>query len=466
MSIPADNIKSAAAALQQYAALYKGQSDLLAAHTPAALRQRGDGEILTYLDNLCQKGFRDECFKYTDIIKALAPDYGLNLKRTPATDNPEKRYHCNVPSLGARTRYVANDVPAPDATSAPPPNGVRFGAASEDDALAALAHTYIYNGVLPIFDPRDPSDALCQLLSQDALVADVADGVACGVPLQIVNVADARQPMMMNRRIAVNVGDNATLDLIVCDHSVSQCATLSTQSMHIRLGRGATLRLTFIEENAAAATRFNNVKVSQGDGSRFVCNVLSLHTGLSRNTINIFQDGTQGAYAEVNGVAITDETEHFDNYVKVHHLGGSDNESRMLMKYVLGGSSTAAFTGEVYVGKDAQRIHSEQSNANLLTSDAARILSRPVLEIYADDVQCNHGATIGKLDEAALFYMRQRGIPEAEARLLLQHAFVNEVLARIEPEPLRDRLSYLVEMRFRHRLKQCGSCTLCKPNKQ
>ena len=466
MSIPADNIKSAAAALQQYAALYKGQSALLAAHTPAALRQRGDGEILTYLDNLCQKGFRDECFKYTDIIKALAPDYGLNLKRTPATDNPEKRYHCNVPSLGARTRYVANDVPAPDAASAPLPDGVRFGAASEDDALAALAHTYIYNGALPIFDLRDPSDALCQLLSQDALVADVADGVACGVPLQIVNVADARLPLMMNRRIAVNVGDNAALDLIVCDHSVSQCATLSTQSMHIRLGRGATLRLTFIEENAAAATRFNNVKVSQSDGSRFVCNVLSLHTGLSRNTINIFQNGTQGAYAEVNGVAITDETEHFDNYVKVHHLGGSDNESRMLMKYVLGGSSTAAFTGEVYVGKDAQRIRSEQSNANLLTSDAARILSRPVLEIYADDVQCNHGATIGKLDEAALFYMRQRGIPEPEARLLLQHAFVNEVLARIEPEPLRDRLSYLVEMRFRHRLKQCGSCTLCKPNKQ
>ena len=466
MSIPADNIKSAAAALQQYAALYKGQSDLLAAHTPAALRQRGDGEILAYLDNLCQKGFRDECFKYTDIMQALAPDYGLNLKRTPATDNPEKRYHCNVPSLGARTRYVANDVPAPDAASVPLPDGVRFGAASEDDALAALAHTYICNGVLPIFDPRDPSDALCQLLSQDALVADVAEGVVCGVPLQIVNVADARLPLMMNRRIAVNVGNNAALDLIVCDHSVSQCATLSTQSMHIRLGRGATLRLTFIEENAAAATRFNNVKVSQGDGSRFVCNVLSLHTGLSRITINIFQDGTQGAYAEVNGVAITDETEHFDNYVKVHHLGGCDNESRMLMKYVLGGSSTAAFTGEVYVGKDAQRIHSEQSNANLLTSDAARILSRPVLEIYADDVQCNHGATIGKLDEAALFYMRQRGIPEAEARLLLQHAFVNEVLARIEPEPLRDRLSYLVEMRFRHRLKQCGSCTLCKPNKQ
>ena len=464
MSIPADNIKRAAAALQQYAALYKEQGELLAAHTPAALRQRGDGDILAYLDNLCQKGFRDECFKYTDIMQALAADYGLNLKRTPATDNPEKRYHCNVPSLGARTRYVANDVPAPDAAAAPLPAGVRFGAASEDDALAALAHTYIYNGALPIFDPRDPSDALCQLLSQDALVADVADGVTCSVPLQIVNVADARLPLMMNRRIAVNVGAGAALDLIVCDHSVSHCDTLSTQSMHICLGSGATLRLTFIEENASTATRFNNVKVSQGDGSRFVCNVLSLHTGLSRNTINVFQNGTQGAYAEVNGVAITDETEHFDNYVKVHHLGGIDNESRMLMKYVLGGSSTAAFTGEVYVGKDAQRIHSEQSNANLLTSDAARILSRPVLEIYADDVQCNHGSTIGKLDENALFYMRQRGIPEAEARLLLQHAFVNEVLARIEPEPLRERLSYLVEMRFRRRLKQCGSCTLCKPN--
>ena len=259
MSIPADNIKRAAAALQQYAALYKEQGELLAAHTPAALRQRGDGDILAYLDNLCQKGFRDECFKYTDIMQALAADYGLNLKRTPATDNPEKRYHCNVPSLGARTRYVANDVPATDAAAGPLPAGVRFGAASEDESLAALAHTYIYNGALPIFDPRDPSDALCQLLSQDALVVDVADGVACGVPLQVVNVADARVPMMMNRRIAVNVGAGAALDLIVCDHSVSHCDTLSTQSMHICLGSGATLRLTFIEENASTATRFNHV---------------------------------------------------------------------------------------------------------------------------------------------------------------------------------------------------------------
>ena len=134
----------------------------------------------------------------------------------------------------------------------------------------------------------------------------------------------------------------------------------------------------------------------------------------------------------------------------------------MLYKYVLDGKATGAWAGKVLVSEGAQKTASEQINANLCASPEARVYSQPMLEIYADDVKCNHGSTIGKLDEAALFYMRQRGIEEQEARLLLQHAFVNDVLQRVEIEQLRERLSHLVDLRFRGQLSRCKGCKMCK----
>ena len=129
---------------------------------------------------------------------------------------------------------------------------------------------------------------------------------------------------------------------------------------------------------------------------------------------------------------------------------------------MLTGKSVSAFAGKVLVCPGAQHTLSQQTNANLCASPEARAYSQPMLEIYADDVKCNHGSTTGKLDENALFYMRQRGIAEDEARLLLQHAFVNDVLQRIELVPLRERLAHLVELRFRGELGKCRGCTLCR----
>lgn len=164
---------------------------------------------------------------------------------------------------------------------------------------------------------------------------------------------------------------------------------------------------------------------------------------------------------ETNGAVITDETQHVDNNVLADHVAPNCT-SDMLYKYVLDGRSTGAFAGKVLVRTDAQKTVSQQTNANLCASPQARVYSQPMLEIYADDVKCNHGSTIGKLDENALFYMRQRGVPEAEARLLLQHAFINDVLQRVTLEHLRDRLSHLVELRFRGELSKCRDCKMCR----
>ena len=161
------------------------------------------------------------------------------------------------------------------------------------------------------------------------------------------------------------------------------------------------------------------------------------------------------------GVAITDGRQHVDNNLLVDHVAEACT-SDMLFKYVLDGESRAAFAGKVMVRPGAQQTLSHQNSANLCISPTAHVHSLPMLEIYADDVRCNHGSTIGKLDESALLYLRQRGIPLAEARLLLQHAFVAEVLQRVPSEALRDRLSDLVERRFRGEQRHCADgCEEC-----
>ena len=136
--------------------------------------------------------------------------------------------------------------------------------------------------------------------------------------------------------------------------------------------------------------------------------------------------------------------------------------SNELYKYVLDEEATGAFAGRVLVRKDAQKTISQETNQNLVATKKARMYTQPMLEIYTDDVKCAHGSTVGQLNDAAMFYMRQRGISEREAKLLLEFAFVNEVIDKMELEPLRDRLHYLVEKRFRGELNKCDGCKLCK----
>ena len=136
--------------------------------------------------------------------------------------------------------------------------------------------------------------------------------------------------------------------------------------------------------------------------------------------------------------------------------------SNELYKYVLDGEATGAFAGRVLVRKDAQKTISEERNQNLCVTKEARMYTQPMLEIYADDVKCAHGSTVGQLNDAALFYMQQRGISAKEAKLLLQFAFINEVVDTIQLAPLRDRLHHLVEKRFRGELSKCEGCKLCR----
>ena len=181
---------------------------------------------------------------------------------------------------------------------------------------------------------------------------------------------------------------------------------------------------------------------------------------MTRNTVRV---GLNGEYGEVtlNGCAMTDKRQVVDNNTLIRHEVANCT-SRELYKYVVDEHSTGVFAGRVYVAEGAQKTVSEEVNQNICMSGDARMYTQPMLEIYADDVKCSHGSTVGKLDEASLFYMRQRGIPLEEVRMLLVQAFISQVVDMIPLAPLRERLDSLVEKRLRGELDKCTGCALCK----
>ena len=302
----------------------------------------------------------------------------------------------------------------------------------------------------------DAVTLLNTLLVQDGILVHLAAGAKLDKALQIVFHTQSKQPIMVNRRLLVVAEADSFADILICEHAKGQKDSLSTQVTEVYLGEKAAVSIYNLEETREGHSRFSNIYVEQQQESRFSLNNLALTTGLSRTMTNARLLG-EGADCQTAGMAITDGKQHVDNTLLVDHVA-ENCTSDMMYKYVLDGDSTAVFAGKVMVRPDAQKTLSQQNSANICLSPTAHVHALPMLEIYADDVRCNHGATIGKLDEGALLYLRQRGIPLAVAKLLLQHAFVNDVLQRIPIEALRERLSHLVELRFRGELHHCQDC--------
>jgi len=235
---------------------------------------------------------------------------------------------------------------------------------------------------------------------------------------------------------------------------------LATQVSEVYVGDNAHLELYELEESHTKCKRFANMYVEEGRYASATIDSITLNNGLTRNRTDVSLSG-EFSQVYMYGCVIADGNQHVDNNTLIDHKV-SNCQSNELYKYVLDDKSVGAFAGRVLVREGAQKTVSQETNANLCATKSARMYTQPMLEIYADDVKCSHGSTVGQLNDAALFYMRQRGIPETEARMLLKFAFAGEVLDSIKLEPLRDRLRYLVEKRFRGELSKCETCKLCK----
>ena len=447
---------------QQYIELYTQARQVIFDHAPEAMNAVRDEAF----EDFRRQGFpskKVERYKYTDVQKLFAPDYGVNLSRLQIPVDPYQAFRCDVPNLSTSLYFVVNDMFYRDEKpKGHLPEGVIVGSMRDYPELVAK----YYSKLAKTND--DAVTALNTMLAQDGMLVYVPKNVKVDRAIQVINILKAtpnnaqRQvpDLMVNRRVLIILEANAEIKMLFCDHAADDRNFLATQVIEAYVGDNASLDLYCLEETHAKNVRVSNVYIDQGRDSRVNHNVITLHNGTTRNKLDLTFSG-EGAECQCYGCVIADKQQHVDNNTLITHKVPHCT-SNELYKYVLDDKAVGAFAGRVLVEHGAQKTSSQMTNQNLTATKEARMYTQPMLEIYADDVKCAHGSTVGQLNDAALFYMRQRGISLEEAKLLLQNAFINEVIDHMQLEPLRDRLHYLVEKRFRGELNKCDGCKLCK----
>ncbi|WP_314963068.1 Fe-S cluster assembly protein SufD [Prevotella pallens] len=443
---------------KQYIDLYNETQGMIKQHSCDVLNKVRDKAF----EDFKRQGFptkKMERYKYTDISKLFAPDYGLNLQRLKMPINPYEEFKCDVPDLNTSLYFVVNDQFYADQLPKPQLND---GIVVDSFLNALKTHSEIITKhYAKLADTaKDALTAFNTMLAQDGLFVYVPKDVKADRTIQVINILRSDVNLMLNRRILIVLEDGAELSMLFCDDSADDRKFLATQVIEAYVGNNAKLELNCLEETHLKNVRISNVYIDQQKNSRVSHNIITLHNGVTRNKLDLTFSG-EGSECFLNGCVVADKHQHVDNNTVINHSVGNCT-SNQLYKYVLDDHAVGAFAGLVYVAKDAQKTLSHEVNQNLCASSTAHMYTQPMLEIYADDVQCNHGSTVGQLNNAALFYMQQRGIDKREAKLLLEFAFVNEVIDKMELVPLRDRLHHLVEKRFRGELDKCRGCQLCK----
>ena len=462
---------------QQYIELYEQARETIFSHAPEAMNAVRDEAFEAFK----AQGFpskKMERYKYTDMQKLFAPDYGVNLNRLEIPVDPYQAFRCDVPNLSTSLYFVVNDAFYKGVRSQE--SGVR-----RNDTGILHGQGYLPEGVIvgslrdnPHFIEKyyaklaktneDAITALNTMLAQDGMLVYVPKNVKVDRAIQVINILKAtpqnaqRQvpDLMVNRRVLIILEEGAELKMLFCDHAADDKNFLATQVIEAYVGENASLDLYCLEETHYKNVRVSNVYIDQQANSRVNHNVITLHNGITRNKLDLTFSG-EGAECGCYGCVIADKQQHVDNNTLITHKVPHCT-SNELYKYVLDDKAVGAFAGRVLVEHGAQKTSSQMTNQNLTATKEARMYTQPMLEIYADDVKCAHGSTVGQLNDAALFYMRQRGISLDEAKLLLQNAFINEVIDHMQLTPLRDRLHHLVEKRFRGELNKCEGCKLCK----
>ena len=467
----------------QYIELYRSQQALIDANSALALNAfRAEAAEV-----LAKAGLqRPKDFTQVDPEEALSYDYAINLARHEVPTDKSDLFTCAVPELSTDVHFLVNEqyVGGKTRTDSFFAGSLRQFAIEHPELIEQYYNKLAMNQE-PQYDIRAEHTsvtahrplgeaALNTLLAQDGFVLYVPAGVQVEKPLQLISLMRSVDDLMACQRLLVIVEEGAKVCLLTCDHASllpkdGQPATaegveypkqLCLQVTEVFVGKHATLDLYALEEHNDQVTRLGAIYVEQQEGSNAAIGQYALTAGQTRNRIYV---DFKGEHAETNlyGMCIADHEQKVDNITYIRHRvpNCSSNE---LFKYVLDDAARGSFIGRILVQQGADKTDAHQTNRNLSLTKETRMSARPELEIYADDVKCSHGTTVGQLDQNALFYMRTRGIPEAEARMLLMFAFMGDVIDGIRIEPLKDRLKHLVEKRFRGELTQCKTCAIKK----
>jgi Fe-S cluster assembly protein SufD len=304
----------------------------------------------------------------------------------------------------------------------------------------------------------DPMSALNSAFAQDGLFIFIPDNVVIEKPIQIIDLLRSEEDLYVTQRNLIVVGKNAQVKLMFCDHTLAVYSYIANYLTEVFLEENAVADIYGIQNQHNGTAYLNGLFIRQERNSQLITNTISLHGGITRNHLHVELQG-EHANASLYGLTLTDKDQHSDFFTSIEHAHPACH-SNQIFKNVLDDNSTGAFTGRIHVMPGAKKTEAYQRNNSVLMTKAAKMNTKPQLVIDNDDVKCSHGATIGQVNEEALFYLQTRGINEKEARLMLMFAFAHEVLSNISVEQLRQSIDRLVNKRLRGEVSRCHDCKL------
>ncbi len=409
---------------------------------PAALASLRD-DAFSCFERLGFPTTRLEDWRFTNIAPIAGTTF---VAATAVTDyTPADLDALHLPRLGGPELVFVNGTFAPVlSTTDGLPSGVRIRslatvlAHDHDDAEAVALHL----GHLARIESQ-AFTALNTAFLRDGAVVEVASGVVVDTPIHLLFVTrSSAEPVLSQPRVLVVAGANSQVRVVESHAGDGETPYLSNTVTEISVGDYAVVDHYAVVREAEAAFRVGSLHATLGRASNFSSHVITLGGAIVRNEAHVILAG-EGGECTLNGLYLTHGRQLVDNQTTIDHAQ-PHCDSHELYKGILDGRSRAVFNGKIVVRLDAQKTNAKQSNKTLLLSEDAQITTKPQLEIFANDVKCTHGATVGQLDQDALFYLRSRGLSRDQARQLLTHAFAADLLGHIKVEAIRAQLDALL----------------------
>ena len=382
---------------------------------------------------------KEEAWKYTSLKSILKEDYSVFPKQENALDYKDIK------------KYFIHDIDTYNIVFIDGKYSSHLSQTTHDKIDVCLMSSALnkakYKAVIEKhFNKIATKDSLSSLntaFSNEGAYIHIPKGKLAEKPIQIIHFSTGNESaLMLQPRNLVVVDENAQVQIIERHQSLTDNPVLTNSVTEIFADKNAIMDYYKIQNDNSNASLIDNTFINQKGNSHCLVHTFSFGGKLIRNNLNFYQNG-EHIDSTMKGITIIGDKQHVDHNTLVHHIE-PNCESHQDYKGIFGDSSTGVFNGKVVVEKEAQKTNAFQANNNILVSDKATINTKPQLEIFADDVKCSHGCTIGQLDESAMFYMRSRGIPKKEAKALLMYAFSNNVLSSVKIPELKQRITKLI----------------------
>ena len=392
------------------------------------------------------KGFpskKDEAWKYTSLNSILKHDYSVFPKQENALEYSDvKQYFIHDIDT---YKIVFIDGKYSSHLSQTTHEGMDVCLMSA--ALTKPKYQLVIENYFNKVAEKDGLSSLNTAFSQEGAFIHIPKNKVVNKPIQIVHFSTGNESaLMLQPRNLIVVDENSHVQIIERHQSLTDNPVLTNSVTEIFANKRAIVDYYKIQNDNLNASLIDNTFVEQKQESFASVHTFSFGGKLTRNNLNYYQNGER-IDSTLKGVTIIGEKQHVDHNTLVHHIE-PNCESHQDYKGIFDDNATGVFNGKVIVEKEAQKTNAFQSNNNILISDKATINTKPQLEIFADDVKCSHGCTIGQLDESALFYLKSRGIPEKEAKGLLMFAFSNNVLSSVKIPELKQRITKLIALKL------------------